>query len=73
MEQNMVTGIAAALDEIKARGWDAVMDSNLAITLVDDIAIDPNTDDLEGEYVIDVNQVVRMRNDFRGEIVWVRE
>ena len=69
----VVIGIAAALDEIKARGWDAVQDGNGETAMVDDITIDPNTDDLTGQYVIDGDQVSRLRNGFRAERIWVEQ
>jgi len=68
-----VIGIAAVLDEIKARRWDAVQDGNGEVTLVDDITIDPATDDLEGEYLIDGDQVLRMRNGVRAERIWIEQ
>lgn len=69
----IVVGIANVLDEIKTRGWDAVQDDNGEVTLVDDITLDPNTDDLEGEYLIDGDQVIRLRNGIMAERIWVEQ
>lgn len=69
----IVVGIANVLDEIKTRGWDAVQDDNGEVTLVDDITLDPNTDDLEDEYLIDGDQVIRLRNGIMAERIWVEQ
>ena len=69
----IVVGIANVLDEIKTRGWDAVQDDNGEVTLVDDITLDPNTDDLEDEYLIDGDQVIRLRNGIMAERIWAEQ
>ncbi len=65
-----VTGINGALAEIKSRGWSQVCDSNGESFEVGDIDLDPNTDDIDGEYVVDGDTVTRMRDGFRAEIIW---
>lgn len=67
-----VTGIAEALAEIKRRGWQAVLDNNREETLTDDITLDPNTDDLSREYLVEVDTVTRMRDGYRAEVIWTR-
>ncbi len=65
-----VIGINGALGEIKTRGWDQVEDGNGERSLVDDIDIDPNSDDTTSEYVVDADTVTRLRDGFRAEIIW---
>ncbi len=67
-----VIGLNGALAAIKALGWDQVEDANADVELVDDITLDPNTADLEGEYLIDGDHVIRMRDGFRAHRIWVR-
>lgn len=65
-----VTGLNGALTEIKSLGWEQVEDSNGERCMVDDIDLDPNTDDTQSEYVVDADTVTRLRDGFRAEIVW---
>lgn len=68
-----VPGIHRVLAEIKARGWDQVQDTNHVVTMVDDIDLDPNTDDMESTYLIEDNAVIKILPDgLRGKTVWTR-
>jgi hypothetical protein len=65
-----VIGIGGALAAIKALGWDQVEDGDDERIMVDDITLDPNTDDVEREYVIDGDTVTLMRDGFRSSVIW---
>ncbi len=67
-----VTGIHEALAAIKLAGWDQVQDSNGERALVDDITIDPNTDDLVGAYLVEADAVIQLRDGFRVGAIWTR-
>ena len=63
-------GINGALKAIKALGWDQVEDGNGERTLVENLYLDPNTDDLVREYAIDGDTVTLLRDGVRAEVIW---
>jgi|GEM_PF-4812488 len=67
-----VNGIHNALAAIKAAGWDQVTDGNNETFLVEDITLDPNSDDLTGEYLVEGDAVVAMRDGLRERTIWTR-
>jgi hypothetical protein len=65
-----VVGINVALAEIKMLGWELIEDNNGERQLVDDVDIDPNTDDLEREYVVDADTVTLLVDGYRQNVIW---